>query len=365
MLPLSAGHLARPEAIIYGLRALAFGVMGALVASRHPGNRIGWIFCGFGLWGAFVETWGAFEHHSLPTGIVGEVVATCTWIVDVMIYAIIFLLFPTGRLMTHRWRYAIWVLVAGSFLVVPGQALTPDSGVEYSSGVNPFAVESIAVEVAMYLGGIILAAGTLACVAAMVIRHRRASGIERLQLRVFVVASSLSVVGLVALALLYYDYALARVYGPIVFLILPIAAGLAILRYRLYHIDVVINRTLVYGTLTALCAASYAVWVVALQRLLDPFMQGSDLAVAGATLAVATLFRPVHRRVQRAVDRRFYRQTYDAARSIEVFSTRLRDQVDLDTLVTELRTVVQETMQPSHVSLWLRPSIPDRPTPAI
>jgi hypothetical protein len=200
-------------------------------------------------------------------------------------------------------------------------------------------------------------AGTLACVAAVVIRYRRATGIERLQLRVFVVAGGLSIVGLVALALLYYDYARVRSFGPLVFLILPIAAGLAILRYRLYDIDVIINRTLVYGTLTVLGAASYAIWVVALQSLLDPFAQGSDLAVAGATLVVAALFRPAHRRVQRAVDRRFYRQTYDAARSIDAFSTRLRDQVDLDVLTTDIRTVVQETLQPTVVSLWLRPEI--------
>jgi hypothetical protein len=357
MVPLSAGHLSRPEAITYGLRALAFGVMGTLVVSRQPHNRIGWIFCGFGLWGAFVETWGAFEYHSLPTGIAGELVATCTWVVDVMVYAIIFLLFPTGRLMTHRWRYAIWVLVSGCLLVVPWQALTPESGVEYTSGVNPFAVDTIAVQVAKYLGGIVLVAGTLACVAAVVIRYRRATGIERLQLRVFVVAGGLSIVGLVALALLYYDYARVRSFGPLVFLILPIAAGLAILRYRLYDIDGIINRTLVYGTLTVLGAASYAIWVVALQSLLDPFAQGSDLAVAGATLVVAALFRPAHRRVQRAVDRRFYRQTYDAARSIDAFSTRLRDQVDLDVLTTDIRTVVQETLQPTVVSLWLRPEI--------
>jgi len=357
MVPLSAGHLSRPEAITYGLRALAFGVMGTLVVSRQPHNRIGWIFCGFGLWGTFVETWGAFEYHSLPTGIAGELVATCTWVVDVMVYAIIFLLFPTGRLMTHRWRYAIWVLVSGCLLVVPWQALTPESGVEYTSGVNPFAVDTIAVQVAKYLGGIVLVAGTLACVAAVVIRYRRATGIERLQLRVFVVAGGLSIVGLVALALLYYDYARVRSFGPLVFLILPIAAGLAILRYRLYDIDVIINRTLVYGTLTVLGAASYAIWVVALQSLLDPFAQGSDLAVAGATLVVAALFRPAHRRVQRAVDRRFYRQTYDAARSIDAFSTRLRDQVDLDVLTTDIRTVVQETLQPTVVSLWLRPEI--------
>lgn len=370
MLPLSAGHLSRPEAITYGLRALAFGVMGALVASRQPHNRIGWIFCGFGLWGAFIETWGAFAYHALPTGIAGELVATCSWIVDVTVYAIVFLLFPAGRLMTHRWRFAIWVLAAGMLLLVPWQALTPESGVEYTAGVNPFAVDSIALAVAKYLGGAIVSAGTLACVAAVVVRYRRAAGIERLQLRVFAVAGGLSVVGLIALALLYYDYALVRAYGPLVFLILPIAAGLAILRYRLYDIDVIINRTLVYGTLTMLGAASYAAWVVALQSLLDPFVQGSNLAVAGATLAVAALFRPAHRRVQRAVDRRFYRQTYDAARMIEAFSARLRDRIDLDILDTELRAMVQETMQPSHVSLWLRPvnqnwPIPDRPTPAV
>jgi hypothetical protein len=136
----------------------------------------------------------------------------------------------------------------------------------------------------------------------------------------------------------------------------PTAIGIAILRHNLYDIDRIINRALVYGTLTAATAASYVVWVVLLQRLLEPLTRGSDPAVAGATLAVASLFRPAQHHIQQVVDQRFYRHKYDAARTIDGFSARLRDEIDLDTLVFELRGVVQETMQPSHVSLWLRPT---------
>jgi hypothetical protein len=355
MLPLALGHKPTSNTLAYGLRALAFAVMGAFVASRRPENPIGWIFCGFGVWAALVELWAAFVFHSLPAGKVGEWVVTWNWIVDLTVYAIIFLLFPNGRLMTRRWWWVVWLLVAGCLLATPGQAMNPDTGFELSDGVNPFAVDVLAVEAAYVAGVILLSVGMLASVIAVVIRYRRATGIERLQLRQLVLAGSVFLTVQVFSVPLYYDYALVRLIVPLAFLTLPIAAGLAILRYRLYDIDIVINRALVYGTLTVLGAASYAVWVVALQRLLDPFTQGSDLAVAGATLAVASLFRPAHRRVQRAVDRRFYRQTYDAARSIEAFSARLRDQVDLDILDAELRAVVQETMQPSHVSLWLRP----------
>jgi hypothetical protein len=195
----------------------------------------------------------------------------------------------------------------------------------------------------------------------MVRRMRGAHGIERLQLKWIAFAASLFAVGFLLISITFF----AGLSGPTIdplrtavlgvgFCTIPIAAGIAILRYRLYDIDVVINRTLVYGALTATLAAAYLGSVLLLQLLLRPLTADSNLAIAASTLAVAALFRPARARIQAAVDRRFFRRKYDAARTLEHFGTRLRDQVALDNLSAELRAVVAETMQPAHVSLWLK-----------
>ena len=190
---------------------------------------------------------------------------------------------------------------------------------------------------------------------------RRAHGIERLQLKWIAFAASLFAVGFLVISITFFVELSGSIIDPLRtavlgfgFCTIPIAAGIAILRYRLYDIDVVINRTLVYGALTATLAGVYIGSVLLLQLLLRPLTADSNLAIAGSTLAVAALFRPARTRIQGAVDRRFFRRKYDAARTLERFGTHLRDEVALDSLSAELRAVVVETMQPAHVSLWLR-----------
>ena len=348
MVPLSLGKEELFDTVLYGLLVLTLATTGAFVASHRPDNPIGWIFCAQGLWGAVVETWEAFAYHSLPTAELGQWVVGWSWVVDGAAYAVVFLLFPTGRLLSRRWKPVLWLLLACCLLAVPGQAFNADNPE------NPFVVESVVLDVMFGLGMACLLSGLIAALVSLVIRYRRAAGIERLQLKQLVFAAGV-LVPIMALAVpFYYESIVVQVAIAMGLLLLPVAAGLAILRYRLYDIDVVINRALVYGSLTATLAAAYLGSVLLLQLALSGFTEGSALAVAASTLAMAALFRPVRGRIQQAVDRRFFRRKYDAARTLEAFGARLRDEVELDTLNAELRAVVADTMQAAHVSLWLR-----------
>lgn len=261
MVPLSLGREPLFDTVFYGVLAVALGTTGAFVASRQPANPIGWIFCGLGVLGGVVETWEAFPYHSLPTGELGEWIVGWSWVVNLSAYALVFLLFPTGRLLTSRWRSVVWLLAAGCVVGVPGQALNP---------ANPLPVDSVVIDVMFGLGMLLVHVALIAAVASVVIRYRRAAGVERLQLA------------------------------------------------------------------------------------LSGFTEGSSLAVAASTLAVAALFRPARSRIQAAVDKRFFRRKYDAVRKLEAFGARLRAEVDLASLEGDLRAVVAGTMQPAHVSLWLR-----------
>ena len=275
---------------------------------------------------------------------------------------LIFLLFPDGHAPARRWVPLVWLAVGSASVVAVASALRPGALVGYSpTVVNPFGVGGVAGRVADVVAGL-AGALTLAVfflsLVAMMMRLRRARGVERQQLKWLAYACGVLAAG--GLASVVTGGASGPLGDGIFVLVwvalvaIPIAAGIAILRHRLFDIDLVINRTLVYGALTAILGLAYAAGVVLLQQLFGAFTGGSDLAIAGSTLAVAALFRPLRARIQAVVDRRFYRRGYDAARTLDAFSTRLREQVDLDALGGELEAVVRETMQPAHVSLWLR-----------
>lgn len=365
MLSLSLGQEPLSDTLLFGLLALACGATGAFVASRQPANPIGWVFCGLGVWGALLETWAAFAYHGLPTGAAGEWAISWSWIADMAVYALLFLIFPDGRLMTRRWRLVLWLLVAGCALAIPGQALSPTTAAlspanaEFASGRNPLAVDSVVVQVAFIVGVVLVLAGLIASVISVVIRYRRATGVERLQLKQFVFAGSVFIAAAVIAVPFYYTSIIVQVAAGLAFLALPIAAGLAILRYRLYDIDVVINRALVYLVLTTSLLLVYVAVIIGVGAVLRIVSgESSSIAIVISTLLVAGLFRPLRSRIQHGVDRRFYRQRYNASRTLERFSARMRDEIDIETLQAELQALVQETMQPTHVSMWLRPVNP-------
>jgi hypothetical protein len=355
------------------LDAIAFSTLGALVASHRPGHRIGWLLCAAGF-GAGLEAlageyarYGLLTHPGvLPGAPIAGWFASWGW---VMVFAlpIVFLLmlFPTGRLPSARWRPVAWLTIA---LMVAVMALIAVSPVLLQGGMrvaNPFALQAMwpSEEVQQTIISALLVSGLLFGVSSVVVRFRRAVGVERQQLKWFVYAAVLILIGVDAGPTLLLQSVLTPdtllyvngVAGAIAFPCLAGAVAIAILRYRLYDIDLIIRRTLVYGGLTAVLAALYWASVVVLQQLLRPLTQGSDLAIVGSTLTVAALFQPLRHRIQRTVDRRFYRQRYDAVRTLEAFTARLRDEVDLDALGAELLGVVGQTLQPQRLSLWIRP----------
>jgi hypothetical protein len=358
MVALSAGREDALDTILYGLLTFAFSGTGALIVSAHHRNTIGWVFLALGVSGAgweLAEGWGHYAtDEDLPGGPAGEWVILWSWIVDFAVLTVVFFLFPDGRMPSRRWRPWLWVLAAGTALALPGQALSPDLGSEFSSGTNPLAVEALPTDLMLNAGLTLLLVTLGAAVVSLVVRFHRGGYVERQQLKWIATAATLMLtVGVVAI-FLWYDTVLVRIAFALALVSLPVAVGVAILRHRLYDIDVVIRRTVVYGAVTATLAAAYLGSVLLLQLALSPLTEDSGLAIAGSTLAVAALFRPARARIQSAVDRHFYRSRYDAARTLEGFGTRLRNEVDLDALGGELRAVVAETMQPAHVSLWLR-----------
>jgi hypothetical protein len=358
---------------VYFVAVAAFATVGAFVIWRRPGNAIGWVFLAIGV--AVSVRVGAAQYAeyallvrpgSLPGGrfavSLGEALSTTMF----ALLGLALLLFPDGRPPSPRWRKLMWILGAAALFGVVGLGLRPGHFAEteaFDTFSNPLGVGSDP-EPFDALGGLswlLATSGMFACGIAMVRRMRGAHGIERLQLKWIAFAASLFAVGFLVISITFFVELSGSIIDPLRtavlgfgFCTIPIAAGIAILRYRLYDIDVVINRTLVYGALTAILAGVYIGSVLMLQLVLRPLTADSNLAIAASTLAVAALFRPARTQIQGAVDRRFFRRKYDAARTLERFGSHLRDEVALDSLNAELRAVVFETMQPAHVSLWLR-----------
>jgi hypothetical protein len=339
-----------------------FPALGALVASRQPRNAIGWIFIAIGLGvgllvaGAEYAYYGLVLNNEVPGAAVGAWLEQWLWLPSVgLILSFGLLLFPNGRLPSRRWRWVAWITGSLIALITIGGMLEERlQGHGYSVD-NPIGIPGLGdVEetwgpvLFLFLGCMLL------CMLSIVFRFRRSRGDERQQLKLVTFAACFMVAMLLISDLL--DAFVGDGFGwmfPVVLLVFLSSIGVAMLKYRLYDIDLVINRTLVYGALTALLAATYLGLVVALQGVI-PAAGDSDLTIAGSTLAVAALFRPLRSRVQGFIDRRFYRRKFDAQRTLESFSASLRDDVDLDHLSADLLNVVRDTMQPAHASLWLR-----------
>jgi hypothetical protein len=338
-----------------------FGVVGGLVASRRPENSIGWLCLAIGVLFALLGTqdnlvqW-AVEQDMLDTA--GWIaIGGALWVPAVgLLGTHLPLRLPDGQLLSKRWaaysRFCTAVIVLSWVLASVDPAVLDHPGVE-----NPLAVGWADVLGPLYA---LLPLSCVGAIASLFIRYRRSSGVRRLQLRWLAFGG-----GVVFVAAFPFGYLLgwlgvdADVAAPFFLLALsaiPATIGVAVLRHRLYEIDTIVNRTLVYTALTATLAATYVVTVLLLQLALGGLTSGSGLAVAVSTLAVAAAFRPARARIQHAVDRRFFRRRYDARRTLEGFSARVRDEVELAALDAELRAVVAETMQPAHVSLWLRPA---------
>jgi len=351
--------------VAFALLGVACAITGAIVAARVPGNAVGWIILGLGLGIGILLSASAYGEVGITTSrgpLPAQSIAT--WVGDVGGIVVFFglvgfllLLFPTGHAISPAWRTLTWLFGGVVTLAFLSYGIaSPEVGEDVP---NPFLVTGRTGElltvVADVTDWLALPAMVLAATS-LVVRLRRSHGVERQQLKSIAFVAVLAASGLGSTVLIPAGLVadLAFLVGLLGVAALPVTAGLAILRHGLYGIDVVIKRTLVYGPLTAVLLVTYLGSVLLFRLVLDPLTGQSDLAVAASTLAVAALFRPLRSRVQAVVDRRFYRRRYDAARTVEGFTGRLRHELDLETLGTDLRGVVHDTMQPSHVTLWLR-----------
>jgi len=336
--------------------AVGYSVIGAVIALRLPNNPIGWLCCAIGLIAAVDHFAGEYSlyallalPHPLPGGRAMLWLQGWFWMLFIGLIVFLLLLFPTGRLPSSRWRPFAWASVALiSAAVIWSSVISPDVG--FNAPPSPVQLSVV------LLGGV--------AAASVVVGRRNARGIERQQIKWLLYVGPLFFIA-AGLHIGFYYYWLAQgswgLWASYLLVAIgglsgPIAIGIAILRYRLYEIDLIINRTLVYGSLTATLVALYFVGIVVLQRLFVLLTgQQSTLAVVASTLLIAAMFSPLRRRIQSFMDRRFYRSKYDARKTLEAFSAQLRNETDLKALSDDLVGVVRETMQPAHVSLWLRP----------
>ena len=353
---------------------LLFPAVGAVVAARRPRHPIGWLLLAQGLIFAAVFAQLQYTQYTLvtapgalPGGRWAVWLGTWTWVPMLGLLCLLLLHFPDGRPPSPRWRAVRWLTTGWMASAVVAFALAPGP-------VNLVSLPGLRVDnpaglaAASILGPVKAVAGVftvvplLAALASLVARFRRARGQERQQLKWLTYAAALAIAAyltsiLVAALVPGELGGLLRALQAFAFALLPIAIGVAVLRHRLYDIDLLINRTLVYGALTATLALVYIGGVVLLQRAAGWLtgQEGSPLAIVASTLAIAALFQPLRRRIQAIIDRRFYRRKYDAQQTLAAFAATLRDETDLERITANLLAVVQETMQPAHVSLWLRP----------
>jgi hypothetical protein len=372
------GEILIEESIVgIAVLTMAFSVVGALVAAHRPENLIGWVFCaaalfqGLANFGYEYATYALVtEPRALPLGAVMSWVGNWVWAPGLgLILVFLPLLFPDGRLPSRRWR---WVgLLGGASIgmiaVLASILLWPERGpvllkATTSEEQGPQWILDLLVEAVAF--PLMLGAG-LAAVISLFARFRRARGDERQQIKWFAYAAALTlfwtflVEGIPDSSRVFE--AVTAVVGVFVIPSIPVAAGIAIFRYHLYDIDRIINRTLVYAVLTGILVTVYVGGVVLLQTLFRSLTGGeSTLAIVASTLVIAALFNPLRQRIQAFIDRRFYRNRYDAAKTLEAFSAGLRDETDLERLAEGLLASIQETVQPEDASLWLRAPADDR-----
>ncbi len=365
-------NLSHPNVPVYlywaeaTLLAVGYSTVGTVAATHRPGNTVGWVLCSIGLsWGVahFTSEYATYTllaaPGSLPAAEAAAWIYSWVWVPGLGFIVFLALLFPSGRLPSPRWRPFAWLSV---LLVAAGTimaAFSPGPSVGLSVR-NPLGIESLP-NLYEQLQALMFALIFVAS-ASLVVRLHHARGVERQQIKWVAYAGALA--GGASLptytVLEAMDLRWLQMVGHVAALVgivgVPTAVGIAITRYRLYDIDILINRTLVYGTLSATLIALYFVGIVVLQRLFVVLTgQQSTLAVVASTLLIAALFNPLRRRIQSFINRRFYRRKYDARKTLEDFSAQSRDETDLDTLSGDLVGVVRKTMQPAHVSLWLRP----------
>lgn len=366
----------------YGtLAGTAFVTAGALIASRIPRNAVGWLLCGFGMTGALIALGQEYASAavlirpgSLPAGEVVAWIGSWIWLINqgFLLYAL--LLFPDGRLPSRGWRPLMIMpaaaIVIGAFVF----GLRPGPLENFSGLANPFPATGTLETLRSSVEGlapVLFLSAIAGAGSAPLFRRRRGGLAERQQLKWLAFAGVVAVVALFAVIIAPVLAGRSLLSPPdpagvppvvkaseafvvVAFLLIPTAIAIAILRYRLYDIDILINRALVYGATTASIAVAFLAGIVLLQALLRPITSGSELAVAASTLGSLALFQPLRRRVQNTVDRRFYRSRYDATRTLDEFSERLRDQVALESVRADLLDAVRDTVQPAHASLWLR-----------
>jgi hypothetical protein len=357
---------------ILDLVLLGFVVLGILVVHRRPGNPVGWIIAGVGVTAVasgFLESYGVYALFTEPGRFSGgETTAWLSTLIFIPVLfvapAMLFLLFPNGNLPGRRWRVVFWLVILTTCSTMAGAGLNPVLNDAPFKGVaNPLGVDPprALFETLSNIGWPGMTASFLVAAFAMILRLRRSRGVERQQLKW--IAAAAAVLPLASAAGVFSYYLGYETVGGLLanFSFVPIlfAAGYAVLRYRIYDIDIIINRALVYGVLTISLVLVYAGGVAATQttsRYLTGQEQQTQLAVVASTLAIAALFTPLRRRIQEFIDHRFYRTKYDAAKTLEQFSSKLRDETDLNALHADTLTVVRETMQPEHVSFWLAPA---------
>ncbi|MGI8521045.1 MAG: hypothetical protein ACR2MC_10685 [Actinomycetota bacterium] len=372
----SADSLGLPGQV--ALLGITVSVLGALIASRSPDNAVGWLFSVIGLGLAasiFAQDYAIRALVAAPGSLpAGELFAWLgSWLPAAGgLVSLLMLLFPDGRLPSRRWRPVAWLAVADvAALTIATAVATAPPGREDLSGFNGPSGAQTGPAIAVLAASLLVAMFVAVVLAgAMIVRLKRARGRERQQLKWFVYSATLLVFTVIGMSLVAPAVFLALGFDSVTldshmitvvlfaFGGIPIAAGVAILKHHLYDVDVIINRTLVYGALSATLGLAYYATIVLLQTAVSDQFADSQMVVAGSTLAVAVLFRPLRSRIQEQVDRRFNRRKYDAEKILEGFSSKLREEVDLDRLSRYLMEAVEETMEPRHVSLWLRTSLP-------